>query len=102
MQHNLAIDNAIHEQNVPAHSLVGWCHAHKRPEVRACHRDASRDHVAFGDLLLDRVPKVGKGRAHERVTLENLLKSWMLSKALEVVPVERVEKATNHSFAFVS
>jgi hypothetical protein len=100
VQHNLAVNNAIHEKNAPTHSLVGRCHTHKGPEMSAGHRDASRDGVTFGDLLLNLVLKVRKGRTHEWVTLENLLQSRMLAEAREVVTVKSVEEATNHGFAF--
>jgi hypothetical protein len=65
--------------------------------VRARHRDARRDGVALGDLLVNRVLKVGKGRAHEWMTLKDLMKPRMLYERFEVMPVESLEETTDHS-----
>jgi hypothetical protein len=102
MQHDPPIYDLIHEKYAPADSLVGRRHAHEGATVSTCHGDAGRDGVTLSDLLLDLVLEVRKGRAHEWMALEHLLKSRMLGEACEVMPVERLKEPTNHGFLVVS
>ncbi len=89
MQHNLAVDNLIHEQHVPRHVLAGWGHTHEWPQVRAADTGTRRDDVAFRDLLFNGMLRVRKGGAQERVALHGFIQPGMLLECRKVLLIKR-------------
>ena len=100
VQHNLAVNNSIHEQNTPRQLLVRGRDAEQGATMSAAKRGSGRDRVTLRNLVLDGRPEVRKCGADYWLSHYRLIQARMLLERIEVVFIKSLQKSPDDRLAF--